>query len=350
MNRTATSTYCVDLAKNKFQVHEFSAMGECLRRRTMGRGKFDQYFFGAIRQQGLVVMEACAGSHYWGRRFEQSGYRVKLVPPQFVARQRMGNKTDGNDADGIFAVHGDPRVRPVPVKSVAQQDVCAQHRVRDMLIKQRTQCINQARGLLAERGYVAPRGEKGFDELLRRAACRPTDEMTPQMSRLIEHIRVHLCFLEQQIAELDHSLADVVRQSAVAQRIDSIHGIGTITASAIFAEFGAGVARFSDSRQFAANIGATPREHSSGERRQLGAITKRGNAYIRRLLVQGAQSVVNACHRRDDDVSLFARRLLERRPRNTVVVAVANRLARITYAVIKNAEPYRPKRLAQAAA
>lgn len=351
MNRTdfAVTVYTVDLAKNKFQVHGFSAHGARVLRAVYTRAKFEQFFFGTPhRHRAQVVMEACASSHYWGRRFEAAGYAVKLVPPQFVAKQRLGNKTDGNDADGIYAVHGDPRVRAVPVKPLAQQDACAQHRHRELLVSQRTQCINQARGLLAERGCVAARGEEGFAELLGRIASTPSGEVTPRLVEVITQIAAHLQFLEQQIAAIDRTLAQDVARSPLAQRLDSIHGIGVITASAIAAEFGANVERFADARQFAASVGLTPRESSSGERRRLGAITKRGNVYVRRLLVQCAQAVVTVCQRREDDISRFARRLLERKRRNTVVVAVANRLARIVYAVIKHGESYRPCRLTQA--
>lgn len=344
MNRTVSANervYCVDLAKNKFQVHAFSPTGERLQRGTLSRSKFDDYFADPKRIGGLVVMEACASSYHWARRFEQRGYRVKLVPAQFVAKQRMGNKNDGNDADGIYAVHCDPRVRPVPIKHLEQQDLIAQHRLRELLVGQRTQCINQARGLLAERGCVAARGARGFAELLTRVSENPSGEVTPSLAASIALIVDHLDHIEQQLKVIEASLEAVAKQSAVAQRIDTIHGVGVITATAFAAEYGERVERFADARQFAASIGITPREDSSGERRCLGAITKRGNPYLRKLLVQCAQSVVMTCQRRDDDISLLARRLLERRPRNTVIVAVANRLARIIYSVIKHAEPYR---------
>lgn len=344
MNRTASATarvYCVDLAKNKFQVHVFSSGGERLQRHTLSRDRFDDYFADPKRVGAQVVMEACASSHHWARRFAQRGYHVKLVPAQFVAKQRMGNKNDGNDADGIYAVHSDPRVRAVPVKTLEQQDLCAQHRLRELLVSQRTQCINQARGLLAERGWVAARGEQGFADLLRRVASQAGGEVTPTLATTIALIATHIGHLDAQLAVIQTQLKAVAKLSPSARDIDSIHGVGCITATAFVAEYGERVERFADARQFAASIGITPREHSSGESRRFGAITKRGNPYLRRLLVQCAQSVVNACHRRDDAISLLARALLERKRRNTVIVAIANRLARIIYAVIKHKQPYR---------
>lgn len=346
MNRTANRsdrTYCVDLAKNVIQVHGFSAQGECLERQRLTRSKFDACFAGAGRAGGLVVMEACASSHFWSRRLQSRGYRTKLVPPQFVAKQRLGNKNDGNDADAIFAVHRDARVRPVPVKSLAQQDLCAQHRVRELLVRQRTQCINQARGLLAERGCVAARGEGGFADLLERVAGHASEELTPTLVQLVGLLAAQLRALNARIAELDAQLEVALAQSPAAQRLDRIFSVGTITATAFVGEFGEDVSRFANARQFAAGVGITPSEHSSGDTRRLGTITKRGNPYLRRLLVQCAQTVVRHAAKRDDAICLFARRLLKKhKRRNTVVVAVANRLARIIYAVTRDQAPYHP--------
>lgn len=345
MNRTpnrSDRTYTVDLAKEKFQVHEFSAQGECLAQHRLTRNKFDAFFSGAGRAGGLVVMEACASGHYWSRRLQARGYRTKLVPPQFVAKQRLGNKNDGNDADGVYAVHRDPRVRPVPVKSLAQQDLCAQHRVRELLVRQRTQCINQARGLLAERGCVAARGEGGFAALLERVARHEGGELTPTLTQLIGLIAAQVKVLDARIAQMDDQLDAALAESPDAQRLDGIFSVGTVTATAFVGEFGTDVSRFANAPSFAAGLGITPSEHSSGATRRLGAITRRGNPYLRRLLVQCAQTVVRHAGRRDDAICLFARRLLARhKRRNTVVVAVANRLARIIFAVMRDQKPYR---------
>jgi transposase len=351
MNRTANAperVYCIDLAKNKFQVHVFSPSGERLQQRTLSRGQFASFFAHPSRRGGLAVMEACASSHFWSRHLQARGYYTKLVPAQFVAKQRLGNKTDGNDADGIFAVHRDPRVRPVPVKSLEQQDLCAQHRVRELLVSQRTQYINQARGLLAERGCVAARGESGFAQLLDRIASAPSQEITPPLVALIKIIVEQIRAVNAQIAVLETRLKSTLAVSPVAQRIDRVFGIGFITATAFAGEFGHGVDRFADARQFAAAIGITPSEHSSGEKRHLGSITKRGNPYLRKLLVQCAQAVLTASTKRDDTICVFAKRLLEQhKPRNTVIVAIANRLARILYAVIKHQTDYHPHAGAQ---
>lgn len=344
MNRTACSAervYCVDLAKNTFQLHVFSGSRR-LKRCTLSRAKFDRFFADPNCEPGVVVMEACASSNYWSRRLQRRGFATRLVPPQFVAKQRMGNKNDGNDADGIFAVHCDPRVRSVPTKTLEQQDLSALHRWREVVIRQRTQLLNQARGLLAERGCIAAKGRRSFDAMLIEVQqAGPTDEVTERLLALVGLINEQIRALDKQLVLISDTLEASVAHSPVAQLLVSIHGVAAVTATAVAAEYGGKVDRFADARQFAAGFGVTPREDSSGERRRLGGITKRGNAYLRHLLVQCAHSVVNASGRRDDAISQFARRLLERKPRTTVVVAVANRLARIIYAVMKHNEPYR---------
>lgn len=346
MNRTANfadRVYCVDLAKNKFQLHTFSPGGERIAARTYARSKFDAFFADPAKAGALVVMEACASSQYWARRLASRGYRIKLVPPQFVAKQRHGNKTDGNDADAIFAVHRDPRVRPVPVKTLEQQDLCAMHRARELLMKHRTAHINQIRGLLAERGCIAAKGEAGFSDLLARILSQPPAEVTAGLVDTVMLLAEQIRAVEANIDLLDARLKVVRAHSPAAQRLDGIFGVGPVTATAFVGEYGHSVERFADARQFAANIGITPSEHSSGEKRRLGAITKRGNPYLRKLLVQCGQSVVNAAGRRDDAICRFAQRLLAQgKRRNTVIIAVANRLARIIYALFKHQTDYRP--------
>lgn len=350
MNRTAESArvLCVDLAKNKFQMNVYSATGGRLRQHTLTRARVDATLLNP--QPGdLVVMEACGSSNYWGRRLLQRGFRVKLVPPQFVAKQRIGNKNDGNDADAIFAAHRDPRVRPVPVKTTAQQDLSALHRVRQLLVRQRTQYTNQVRGLLAERGCVAPPGEKGFAELLARAT--PSDEVTPALLDLIGVLREQIAQLDRQLRELDRRMRAALRSSPVAQRLDTILGLATVTSTAFAAEYGHGVERFADARQFAASLGVTPSEHSSGQTRRLGPMTRRGDDYLRVLLTQCSQSVIKASSRRDDPICRLVRRLMAQgKPHNVIVGAVCNRLARIIYAVLKHGTTYQGAALLKAAA
>lgn len=345
MNRNAPTycpVYCVDLAKNKFQVHGFSSSGDRQQRLTLSRSQLDRLFSNSPSSDCLVVMEACASSNYWCRRLQSLGYRVKRVPAQFVNKQRIGNKNDGNDADAIFAVHQDQRVRPVPVKTVQQQDLCAQHRLRELLVSQRTQLLNQARSLLAERGQVAPQGRSALEALIRlRCQAKPDQEVTADLIELLEQITNQVDTIDTQIQNIEARLKAARKESALVQLVQSIHGVGLITATAVVAEYGANMSQFADARQFAASLGLTPSEHSSGQQRRLGGISRRGNPYLRTLLVQGAQSVLNHCGRREDAISQVAQQLLERKRRTVAVIAIANRMARIIYAVIKNNTPYR---------
>lgn len=349
MNTTATRlplslrVYTVDLAKHVFQVHTFDAHGQCLRRERLLRSKFAAKFEDARTVRGVVVMEACGSSNYWARRFAKQGYRIHLVPPQFVAKRRIGNKNDGNDADTIYAVYTDPRVRPVPVKTLAQQDLAALHRVRARLVRQQTQCTNQIRGLLAERGLVAKKGKAGLAALLSRLNQTDEPQVTDALRYLIATVVEQLDEITKHVKNTERQLKRAYRQSPTSRRLGSVFGVGLMIATACTAEYGDSVDRFSDCRQFAASVGATPSEHSSGETQRHGAITKRGNTYLRWLLVQGAQNVVNHCRRRDDALCLLARRMLDaHKPRNTVIVAVANHMARLIYAVIKHGVPYSP--------
>jgi transposase len=341
---TANVIYTVDVAKNVFQVHTFSARGVRMKQHRLSRAKFMEFFANAHRARGVVVMEACASAHFWGRWLTERDYQAKLLPAQFVAQHRVGNKTDRNDADAIYATHQDRRVKPVPVKSLEQQDAGSWHCLRDLLIGQRTALINQARGLLAERGCIGAKGQGGFNQLMARIHEREEAQVTRPLLQVLEQIGQHLELIDKQLATIEGELENQLAQSPVAQRLKTIFGVGTITATAVAADTGGNVDRFSDSRQYAASLGITAKEDSSGDRRRQGAITKRGNAYLRRLLVQCAQSVITYCRRREDALCLLARRLLDQgKKRNVVVIAVANRLARILYAVIKHRQPYCPQ-------
>ncbi|MDN5940002.1 MAG: IS110 family transposase [Salinisphaera sp.] len=340
-HRPSDRVYAVDLAKNVFQVHTFGPHGECIRRQRLSRRKFAEKFSHPNTAPGVIVMEACSSSNYWARRFNELGYRTHLVPPQFVAKRRIGNKNDGNDADTVHAVSTDRRVKPVPVKTLHQQDLLALHRVRERLVKQQTQCRNQVRSLLAERGLVAKAGLAGFKELMEQLNQQEAPQVTEPLRYLVATMVEEIEQRRARLRQIEIQLKDASKQSAICPLLTTIPGIALITSTAVDAEHGNGVARFADCRQFAASIGVTPGEHSSGEKHRRGPITKRGNHYLRRLLVQGAKNVVNHCHRRDDALHLQARRMLEAgKPRNKVDIAIANRLARIVYAVIKHREPY----------
>lgn len=354
--------YAVDLAKEHFHLNVYSAHGELLSSKGLSRAQFEKRVIDPQRARGMWVMEACAGAHGWGRKLLALGDQVKLVPPKFVANQRIGNKNDCNDAAAIFAVHLDARVHPVPVKSEAQQGQLAVHGARKLLIASRTKISNHLRSLLAEHLHVTAKGASALKTLASELSeVETAARLNVDVQAVLGSLQTMLKSINEQLALFDDLVERQVTQSAVATKLIDAPGIGPITASAMAAEYAGGVARFSDSRQFAANLGLTPGEHSSGGKTRMGGITKRGNGYLRQLLVQGAQGIINsACPKpnskrglaqelnpsaiKQDDLHVFARELHARKPRNVVVIAVANRMARMVYAMLKSDTAYRPQR------
>ena len=356
--------YTVDLAKEHFHLNIYSAFGALLSSKGLRRQQFEKCVSDPQRARGMWVMEACAGSHGWGRRLLNLGDQVKLVPAQFVAKQRIGNKNDCNDAAAIFAVHLDARVHPVPVKSALQQGQIAIHSARQMLIASRTKISNHLRSVLAEHLHVTAKGATALNQLVSELSeIESAVELNVDLQAVLSSLQVVLKCVNDQIALFEERIKRQVAQSPIAQSLMDAPGIGQITASAMGAEYAAGVARFSDSRQFAANLGLALGEHSSGGKTRMGGITKRGNAYLRQLLVQGAQGIVtSACPKpnskrglaqavdpgtaKQDDLHVLARSLLARKPRNVVVIAIANRMARMVFAMLRSGAAYRPRRVA----
>lgn len=336
------TTFAVDLAKRVFQVHGYTQTGERVVVRRLKRRQF-LAFFERRTERCRVVMEACGGSQYWGRELERLGYTVELIAPQFVRPFVVGNKHDGNDTDAIYEASRRPRIRRVAIKSEDQQAVQAVHRVRERLKGARTALTNQLRGLLGEYGWVFAKGEaalrRGIAEVLEDA------RLPGPMRELLGEGYQEWCGLDERIAAQDRRLAELYRSSEPAQRLGEIEGVGVLTATAMLALL-VDVHAFANGRAFAAWLGLTPREHSSGDRRRLGGITKRGDAYGRTLLVHGGRSAVQAAMRKSDPRSRWIQALVARRGRNKAAVAVANHNARIIYAMLASGEAYRPARAA----
>jgi transposase len=363
-----SAVYCIDLAKNHFHVNRYSSTGEMRSSKALNRTQFQLLVDDPQRPRALWVMEACGGSHGWSRRLLERGDQTKLVPPQFVAKQRVGNKNDSNDAEAIFAVHLDTRVKPVPVKSAIQQGQLAVHAARQQLVKSRTATSNHLRSMLSEQGYVTAKGAASLKALVEDLSdVEKAAQLDCNVQRVMTSLQTVLEALEKQIEVLDKQIEAQVKASPKAQQLMEAPGIGPITASAAVAEYADGVQRFSDARAFAANLGITPGEHSTGGKSKLGGITKRGNAYLRKLLVQGANNLVNsACPKpnskraleqlahpetqKSDDLHRFARALRARKPRHVVVIAVANRMARMIFAMLKSGLDYRAQRVPPTAA
>jgi transposase len=334
------TTIGIDLAKHSFSLHGVDAQGNVVFRKTLSRGKLLPFL--AQQPPCLVGMEACSGAHAWARELVQLGHRVGIMAPRFVAPYRKGGKNDGNDAEAICEAVGRPGMRFVPVKSAEQQAILCLHRVRAGLIKERTALTNRLRGLLTEFGLIMPKGRYSaqlhIPDLLEDA-----DNGLPMLARRLLHdTYLRLQALHQQVLAYDRELNQLARTSASAQRLMTVPGIGAITATAILASVG-DPRQFRNGRQFAAWLGLTPRQYTTGGKIRLGRITKRGDAYLRTLLIHGTRAVLATVTDKDDRLSLWVQALIARRGYKRATVALAAKNARILWAMMVRSETYQLK-------
>lgn len=341
------SVFSADLAKSKFQVHGFDARGEKRVGKTLKRSQFLPFFAGQSTR-GEVVMEACGGAHHWGRQLLTLGYRVRLIAPQFVKPFVVGNKTDANDADAIFEASQRGTIRAVPVKSIGQQDALLVHSTREQWIKMRTALVNQIRSELAERGLVYGKGVATLRrELQTLVTAAVGGDITEVFKAWLTQRRKDWALFDERILDCDRQLKNQYGSTQACEQIGEVSGVGVLTATATVAMVG-NARQFDSARHFGAWMGLTPKEHSSGERRLLGSLTKRGDAYLRKLFVHGARAVVSACMRRRKAGKPLNQRdqwiaaLVERRGFNKAVVAMAHKNARIVWAMLTSGECYRP--------
>lgn len=324
----------LDLAKSVFQVHGVDARGKAVLAKRLRRSSVLGFF--ASMPPCTVGMEACASAHYWAREIGRFGHTVRLLPPQYVRPYVKRHKNDTADAEAICEAVQRPTMRFVPVKTEEQQGMLVIHRVREMLMRQRGQLINALRGHLAEFGVVAPQGTSRISDLTARLAD-PGDDMIPAMARAVLQVLVEqLRATERRMDELDQRLHEEAARSETCRRLSTIPGIGPITATALAATITDAKA-FTSGRHLAAWLGLVPRQYSSGGRERLGGISKAGDGYLRRLLVQGAQALLRWRSR----ATPWIKSLLQRRPVNVVAVAIANKTARIVWAVMVKGETYR---------
>ena len=329
------STIGVDLAKSVFQVHGMDVPGKVLVRRQLRRAEVLRFF--AKLPPCLVGMEACATAHYWGRELIKLGHTVKLMPPAYVKPYVKRGKTDTADAEAIAEAVTRPTMRFVAVKSTDQQAMLMLHKVRDLLVRQRTMLINALRGHLAEFGVVTARGPAGVKAAL--VELHGMQDSLPPLARLAFHQLVdRLDAIGVEIRKAEREIVAWCRHDDASRRLATIPGIGPITATAISAAV-PDASVFRSGRQFAAWLGLTPRAHSSGGKQRLGGISKQGDGYIRRLLVTGATAVIRMA-RQDNASKAWAARLLQRKPARLVSVALANKTARIAWAVLARNRSY----------
>jgi transposase len=330
------STIGLDLAKNVFQVHGVDVEGKVLVRRPLRRAEVLPFF--AKLPPCLVGMEACGTAHHWARELTRLGHTVKLMLPAYVKPYVKRGKTDAADAEAIAEAVGRPTMRFVAIKTVDQQAVLLLHKVRELLFQQRTMLINALRGHLAEFGIVAAQGPAGVKAAI--ARFRAEQGSLPELARsAIQRLVGQLEELGGEVRQAENEIVAWCRSDAASRRLMTIPGIGPITASAISAAVPS-PALFRSGRQFAAWLDLTPRPHSSGGKERLGGISKQGDGAIRRLLVVGATSVIRRA-RQETPGKTWAKRLLERRPARVVSVALANKTARIAWAVLARGETFK---------
>lgn len=336
MNAT---TIGIDLAKSVFQVHGVDATGRVTVTKKLRRAEVIK-FFQSI-PACLVGMEACATAHFWAREISALGHQVRLMPPSNVKAYLRRQKNDAADAEAICEAVTRPTMRFVPVKSAERQGVLVLHRTRELLVRQRTMLINAIRGHCAEFGIIAPQGARRASELVEHIRQAEPAEL-PELARsALLRLAEQLDTLAAEIHGLERRLLAWHRQDQASQRLATIPGIGIITATALSAAV-TDPDLFRSGREFAAFLGLVPRQNSSGGKDRLGRISKMGDGYLRKLLVVGATSVIRRARTGASASGAWINALLERRPARVVTVAMANKNARIAWAVLKRGEVYRP--------
>jgi transposase len=328
----------IDLAKHVFQVCMVTPQGTMKTNTTVARGKLLAFI--ARQPPALIFMEACGGAHDWARRFRALGHEVRLLAPQYVKPFRRGQKNDPNDALALTEAGQRPHIPTVPIKSIEQQDIQALHRVRERLIKNRTALVNQARGLLLEYGIVLPQGIARLRKRLPRVMEEADNGLSLRFRDLLQSLQSELTSLDTRIAEVTRQLTGMSHELEACQRLQEIEGIGPLSATALVAALGNGH-DFQTSRQVAAWLGLVPRQHSSGGTTRLGGITKGGNSYVRQLLIHGARSVISHVRDKPDVKSAWIRQLVARIGVNKACVAVANKMARVAWALLHTGACYR---------
>jgi transposase len=329
----------IDLAKDVFQVHGVDSQEKVILRKQFRRVQLLAYFEKIA--PCLIGMEACGSAHYWARELQKLGHTVKLMAPQFVKPYVKSNKNDANDAEAICEAVARPTMRFVAVKTIAQQDIQAIHRVRSELVSHRTAKVNQIRGLLAEYGLAVGRRIEVLRTALPLLLEDAENGLTLDFRILLDELRQDLINLDERVQVMDKKIKTLANSHGEAKRLLAIPGIGPITATAIISAIGNGK-QFKRGRDFAAWLGLTPRQYSSGGKERLLGISKRGDSYLRTLLIQGARAVLRVVGQKDDPRSRWLQNLCSRRNKNIAAVALANKNARIIWALLTKETDFLP--------
>lgn len=331
------TTLGIDLAKNVFQLHGVNELGKPVIKKQLRRDQMAEFFVNL--PACLIGMEACGSAHHWARKLQGFGHTVKLMAPQFVKPYVKTNKNDAADAEAICEAVSRPNMRFVPIKNVEQQSVLALHRVRQGFVKARTAQANQIRGLLAEFGLIIPQGIGHIANRVPELIEDASNELPGSFRLLVQRLLDHLKALDAQVEELESQIVKWHRQSEASSKLAKVPGIGPITASALVATIG-DAKNFDNGRQVAAWLGLVPRQHSSGGKQNLLGMSKRGDCYLRTLLIHGARSVIHWETRKPDSCS-WVSGVLKRRNKNVAAVALANKNARIVWALLAHDRVFR---------
>lgn len=330
----------IDLAKNVFQIHGVDRTEKKVLARQLRRNQMSGFF--QALEPCLIGLEACASAHHWARTLGAMGHTVKLIAPQFVKPYVRGNKNDANDAEAICEAVGRPNMRFVPIKSVEQQDIQALHRIRSELVHQRTAKVNQIRGLLSEYGLSIGQGVSQLRRALPLILEDAENGLMSSFRGLLMGLGEDLVYLDERIKRQDQAINQLASENTAARRLMGLRGVGPITATALVASLGSGK-QFKRGREASAWAGIVPGQHSSGGKDKLLGISKRGDAYLRTLLIHGARSVVKACKDKDDALSRWVQSLWARRNKNVAAVALANKTMRMAWALLTSEAEYDPQ-------
>lgn len=338
----------VDLAKEFFQLHGVDESGQVVVRKKIKRPQLMEHI--AQLPPCTIAMEACGGASAWARQFMKHGHKVKLISPQYVKPFVKTNKTDGNDAEAIVIAARQPEMRFVPINTEEEQDIQSIHRIRERLIGERTALINQVRGLLAEYGIVTKTGVSAITKLLAEIEGDGENKIVTSMMReLCIEIKEELTEKNDRIKKCDRKIEAIANTNEVCQKLLTVPGVGPLTATILLTVLG-DPALFQNGRHFAAFLGLVPRQHSSGGKQRLYGISKRGDKYIRKLLVHGGRSVVQRSTAKTDKRSQWVVKTKDRCGYNRTAVAIANKNARVLWSLAKNAMTYDAKYKAEQAA
>ena len=332
----------IDTSKSVFTLHGVDSAGRAILRRNLRRGEFQSFF--EKLPPVAVVLEACGGSHHWGRWLMQRGHRVRLIPPQYVKPFVKRSKNDRNDAEAICVAAGQPSIGDVPVKSAETQARAMLLSARELLVRQRTQLVNALRGHATEFGLVAPVGDKGLTSLQAEIATAPDALVPLEAKQALELLGKEIDRIVARVAVIDAKLKKQFAADPLSRRLAKIPGIGPITALNLAVRVNA--AHFKSGRHFAAWLGLVPRERSTGGKQRLGGISRAGDERLRQLLVVGATAVIQHAKPGRAGASPWLLALLQRRPRKLVAVAWANKMARTVWAMMTSGKDYRPAKVA----